>query len=209
MLCFVYGRDPKNFQQDTVLQHLRMYGARDLDDMAVTRFHTTEKIYRALARMNKLDEELRQWFVEGRDKTDLGAVFVGYDKNIKPCAKSKYQISNTLTLKPSQRVVPTGMWTGTKTETAKTMREIDNLIKNAPHFKKADKDGIFEIDKPMVQEILKKIETTYVYDKDHDNLDHKNDMKELMCALERLRVDEHYTVKRVLKYREKLDTADE
>ena len=28
MLCFFYGRNPKNFQQDTVLQHARMYGAR-------------------------------------------------------------------------------------------------------------------------------------------------------------------------------------
>ena len=184
MLCFVYGRDPRKFQQDTVLQHSRMYGARDLDDMAVTRFHTTEKIYRALDRMNELDQQLRDWFVEGRDKTELGAVFVGYDKDIKPCAKSKYQVSNTLTLKPGQRVLPTGMWTGSKSATAKTMREIDNMITNAPHFKKADKDGIFEIDKTLVQEILKKIETTYVYDKEHDNIDHKNDMKELLCALD-------------------------
>lgn len=28
ILCFFYGRNPKNFQQDTVLQHARMYGAR-------------------------------------------------------------------------------------------------------------------------------------------------------------------------------------
>lgn len=38
MLCFFYGRNPKKFQQDTVLQHARMYGARDKKDMAVTRF---------------------------------------------------------------------------------------------------------------------------------------------------------------------------
>ena len=36
MLCFFYGRNPKNFQQDTVLQHARMYGARAKEDMAVT-----------------------------------------------------------------------------------------------------------------------------------------------------------------------------
>ena len=41
MLCFFYGRNPKSFQQDTVLQHARMYGARSKEDMAVTRLHKT------------------------------------------------------------------------------------------------------------------------------------------------------------------------
>ena len=44
MLCFFYGRNPSNFQQDTVLQHARMYGARSKEDMAVTRLHTTSRI---------------------------------------------------------------------------------------------------------------------------------------------------------------------
>ena len=85
MLCFFYGRDPKNFQQDTVLQHARMYGARSMEDMAVMRLHTTPLIYKILVRMNELDEQLRQWFIEGKDKLEPNAVFVGYDKNIKPC----------------------------------------------------------------------------------------------------------------------------
>lgn len=89
MLCFFYGRDPKNFQQDTVLQHARMYGARSKEDMAVMRLHTTPLIYRILVRMNELDEQLRRWFIEGKDKQEPNAVFVGYDKNIKPCASAR------------------------------------------------------------------------------------------------------------------------
>ena len=42
MLCFFYGRNPDKFQMDTVLQHARMYGARSKEDMACTRFFTTE-----------------------------------------------------------------------------------------------------------------------------------------------------------------------
>jgi hypothetical protein len=37
LLGFYYGRSPKKMQQDTVLQHARMYGARPRQDLAVTR----------------------------------------------------------------------------------------------------------------------------------------------------------------------------
>ena len=108
MLCFFYGRDPKNFQQDTVLQHARMYGARSMEDMAVMRLHTTPLIYKILVRMNELDEQLRQWFIEGKDKLEPNAVFVGYDKNIKPCSSTKIKVSNALMLKPQKRILPVG-----------------------------------------------------------------------------------------------------
>ena len=71
MLCFFYGRNPKNFQQDTVLQHARMYGARAKEDMAVTRLHTTDLIHKILVRMNELDNQLREGFIAGKDKADV------------------------------------------------------------------------------------------------------------------------------------------
>ena len=37
LIAFYYGRNPKRFQQDTVLQHSRMYGARSMADLTVTR----------------------------------------------------------------------------------------------------------------------------------------------------------------------------
>ena len=184
MLCFFYGRDPKNFQQDTVLQHARMYGARSMEDMAVMRLHTTPLIYKILVRMNELDEQLRQWFIEGKDKLEPNAVFVGYDKNIKPCSSTKIKVSNALMLKPQKRILPVGFWTGGKTATKKAMEQIEKLITTSPNYHKQDANGLFEIDKETVVEIINLIETTYVYDDKFYNKDRKNDIKELLCALE-------------------------
>ena len=184
MLCFFYGRDPKNFQQDTVLQHARMYGARSMEDMAVMRLHTTPLIYKILVRMNELDEQLRQWFIEGKDKNEPNAVFVGFDKNINPCSSSKIKVSNALMLKPQKRILPVGFWTGGKTATKKTMEQIEKLITTSANYNNQDVYGIFEIDKATVVEIIKLIETTYVYDDKFYNKDRKNDIKELLCALE-------------------------
>lgn len=186
MLCFFYGRNPKNFQQDTVLQHARMYGARAKEDMAVTRLHTTDLIHKILVRMNELDNQLREWFIAGKDKADVNAVFLGYDKNIKPCAMQKIKASNALTLKPQIRMLPVGFWTGGKTATSKTLQKIDELIEYAPSFAHKDDNGFFEMDKNRVVEILKLVESMYVFDDKPsiNNLDHKNDVQEMLCALE-------------------------
>lgn len=186
MLCFFYGRNPKNFQQDTVLQHARMYGARAKEDMAVTRLHTTDLIHKILVRMNELDNQLREWFIAGKDKADVNAVFLGYDKNIKPCAMQKIKASNALTLKPQIRMLPVGFWTGGKTATSKSLQKIDELIESAPGFAHKDDNGFFEMDKNRVVEILKLVESMYVFDDKPsiNNLDHKNDVQEMLCALE-------------------------
>lgn len=184
MLCFFYGRDPKGFQQDTVLQHARMYGARSKEDMAVTRFHTTQHLYKILVRMNELDNQLREWFIEGKDKEEPNAVFVGFDKEIKPCAMQKIKVSNALTIKKQKTMYPIGFWTGGKTAIGKTVQDIDTLITNAPGYAGDDGEAFFEMDKDLAFEILKKIETTYVYDKKYFNEDYKNDIRELMCGLQ-------------------------
>lgn len=184
MLCFFYGRNPKNFQQDTVLQHARMYGARSKEDMAVMRLHTTDHIYKILVRMNELDDQLREWFIEGKDKSEPNAVFVGYDKNIKPCSTSKIKVSNALMLKPQKIILPVGFWTGGKTATEKTIKKIRNLITTAPNYKNQDENGFFLMDKTTVVEIINLIETTYVYEDKHFNKERKNDIKEMLCAIE-------------------------
>ena len=189
MLCFFYGRDPGNFQQDTVLQHARMYGARSKEDMAVTRLHTTAKIYKILTRMNELDNQLREWFIAGKDQTEPNAAFIGYDKNIKPCASQKIKASNTITLKKQVRLLPVGFWTGGRTAIGKTVEKIDRLIESSPKYEYKDDKGFFEIDKERVIEILKLIESTYVYFNDKSkgnlyNIERKNDIKEMLCALE-------------------------
>jgi len=184
MLCFFYGRNPNGFQTDTVLQHARMYGARSKEDMAVMRLHTTDKIYNVLKRMNDLDDQLRQWFIEGKDQLEPNAVFVGFTKDIKPCASQKYKASNALILKPQHTMVPVGFWTGTQDMIGKTVSQIESLIENSPNYGKKDEDGFFEMTKDEVADILKLILTTYTYSNTLRNIDHKNDIKEMLCALE-------------------------
>jgi len=58
LIGFYYGRRPNKFQQDTVLQHSRMYGYRR-KDLAVTRFYTTNYIRSAMFEMEEFDSALR------------------------------------------------------------------------------------------------------------------------------------------------------
>lgn len=163
MLCFFYGRNPKKFQQDTVLQHARMYGARDKKDMAVTRFYTTQFIYSILSKMNEIDNQLREWFVNNVNDPlqDPSAVFIGYDKDIKPCSDQKIKIANTMVLKKQTRIVPKGFQTGPKSSISKTVQKIDSIIKGCSTYKPND---FFEIDKNLASQIISLIRSTYIYD---------------------------------------------
>lgn len=163
MLAFFYGRDAKSKQQDTVLQHARMYGNRSKEDMAVTRFYTTNNIYFALVRINELDNQLRDWFESSVTKgTDPSAVFVGYDSKmgIRPCASNKLTISDTLTIKPGKRVLPIGFQTLSNSEIKGTIKKIDEIL-NRPEYKNRDQDGFFEIGKAEVLIILELINKTF------------------------------------------------
>ena len=184
MLCFFYGRDPKKFQQDTVLQHARFYGARDLEDMAVTRLYTTDAIYSALRRMHDLDERLRQWFLDGMDNPANIVTCIGFDKDIKPCAMSKIRPSKVVTISEQKRFLPIAMNTGSKTDISKTVKEIHNLIVTAPEYNNQDQDGFFEMDVQRAMRILELIEKTYRYnDTRTPNQNHKGDMKEVASIL--------------------------
>ncbi len=188
MLCFFYGRDPK--QQDTVLQHARFYGARDAEDMAVSRLHTSQEIYKILAKMNELDNQLRQWFIDGNDKEGSEAIFVGYNKKFSPCAPSKVKISQSQLIRGGKRFLPVGFWTGTRKEISATVEEISKKIAACHGFANPDADGFFEMNLDEARKILELIQSTYRFDHDkHHNMDHKNDMRELIAAL-------HYCVKK-------------
>lgn len=183
LLCFFYGRNPSTFQQDTVLQHARMFGARSLEDMSVTRFHTTPRIYMAFQKMCEMDEELRQRIISSK-KTgeDIGPIFVGFNKDIKPCAPSKIMASEMCSIKPHQRILPVGFMAGYKTHIEKTIKEIDAILTSPSII--TDRNGFFAMDKSTVVDILKKIEKTYIYSQYYENEDFKNDMTEMLCALE-------------------------
>lgn len=168
MLCFFYGRTPRTFQQDAVLQHARMFGARDKEDMAVSMFHTSNLIYGIMSRMNELDEQLRQSFVSSSDKS-VDFVFVGLDNRIKPCSSQKIKVSNTLVVRPNLRILPIGFQTGPKSTIGKTIQEIRQTIEALPAYANRDVNGFFDIDKDLAIDIVRKIRSTYIYDREIDN----------------------------------------
>lgn len=148
MIGFFYGRNPKSFQQDTVLQHSRMYGARSRDDLPVTRFYTTERIYEIMKSIHEFDTALREEIEKFGD--DAGVVFIERDlqNRVRACSPNKILISRTTTLKPYKRLLPIGFQTGYNSHIQQDVRAIDGLL---PHGEPTDP---FLIDLAQAHEIV-------------------------------------------------------
>jgi len=110
LIGFYYGRRPNRSQQDTVMQHSRMYGYRR-SELAVTRFYTSARLRHTMSQMEEFDSALRQAIEAGGD----GAVqFIrkAKDNSIIPCSPNKILISSIQTLRPHKRILPIGFQTG-------------------------------------------------------------------------------------------------
>ncbi len=188
MLCFFYGRDPKKFQMDTVLQHARMYGARKKEDMACTRFFTTKEIYDVLKSINNIDHMMYDYLKAHRDTLrtdDFTSMVIGYDKRVKATAQNKYTPANTKVLKPHQRILPVGFQTGKPQEIKAAIDKIDSIIASCPNYKKVtNKDPFFLMDYDRVVEIVHLMTSTYRYGEKYGNVDYEWDENEMLTALD-------------------------
>lgn len=188
MLCFFYGRDPRKFQMDTVLQHARMYGARDKEDMACTRFFTTEAIYDVLKTINSIDSMMYDYLKGHRTSVqsdDFTSMVIGYDSRIKASAQNKYTPANTKVIKGHQRILPVGFQTGEANEIESTIDAIDNLVKSCPGFYKiTDDNPFFEMDYEMAVDIINKISSTLRYGEEYENKDYEWDANEMLTTLD-------------------------
>ncbi|MGH7194247.1 MAG: Z1 domain-containing protein, partial [Candidatus Saccharimonadales bacterium] len=128
LIGFYYGRNPNTFQQDTVLQHSRMYGVRPKEDLTVTRFYTTAAIYSVMQTIHEFDAALRAAFETGGQ--EAGVVFLRTDSGnrIVPCSPNKILLSSTTTLRPKKRLLPIGFQTKGKSVTQAAVRRIDDLL---------------------------------------------------------------------------------
>ena len=164
LIGFYYGRNPQKFQQDTVLQHSRMYGARPLDDVAVTRFYTTRRIYDTMESMHEFDTELRRAFESGANDGEV--VFIQKDPQNKiiPCNPNKILLSRVHMLKPGKRFLPIGFQTIPKSYLKPKMAKIDSLIAelraNAKKTSSND-SNCFLVKKQDAQKILEMVYETY------------------------------------------------
>ncbi|KGX87599.1 hypothetical protein N784_15235 [Pontibacillus litoralis JSM 072002] len=129
LIGFYYGRNPRTFQQDTVLQHSRMYGYRSFADLTVTRFYTTQSIFQVMKQIHEFDTALRDAFELGGH--NAGVVFIRKDEQdrIIPCSPNKLLLSKTTTLKPYKRLLPIGFQTGYQTYIKKSVGEIDRKLR--------------------------------------------------------------------------------
>lgn len=157
LIGFYYGRNPNKFQQDTVMQHSRMYGYRPIEDLAVTRFYTTMRIYDAMKKMHEFDTALREAFEKGSQNN--GVVFIQKDteNNIVPCSPNKLLLSQTTTLKPFKRLLPVGFQTGYKTYISPIVDEIDRII----HSTSEGTEEPFLLDLDTAVKIIKLIKDTH------------------------------------------------
>jgi hypothetical protein len=163
LIGFYYGRNPKKFQQDTVLQHSRMYGFRPVEDRAVTRFYTAPHIHRAMQRMHEADAALRDRIeTNGGDKL---VHFIELDDTgrIVPCGNQKILASNITTLRSSRRILPVGFQTDYRTRLLPITESIDALLKSAGPFPNDGEAPIpYEVTLQVVFNIIDKLGPTFV-----------------------------------------------
>lgn len=167
LLGFFYGRNPKTIQQDTVLQHSRMYGARPVENMLVTRLYTTARLRQAMKKMHDFDSALRIALEQGQYKN--GVVFLEKDitGEIKPCSPNKILISHTTTLTPHKRYLPIGFEVKSKTKLAQIIPKIDsfiydNIIKSSLH------PNAYEMNLKAATGLLQQISDSYENEKNED-----------------------------------------
>jgi hypothetical protein len=128
LIGFYYGRNPKKFQQDTVLQHSRMYGARSTADLAVTRFFAPLHIYKIMRKINDFDSALRGALADRSHKR--GVYFVQRDPSgiLIPCAPNKLMFSQITSLRPGQRLLPIGFNSLAPTAGSSLLKRLDRQI---------------------------------------------------------------------------------
>lgn len=168
LIGFFYGRNPNTFQQDTVLQHSRMYGARGSKDMAVTRLYTSNRIYNALLSMHEFDSALRDAFENGIHNGDDSVVFVERDAQgvIRPCAPNKILITSTHAIRPHSRFLPVGIQTRARTHIQNTVAEIDRILYDVSG---GDFSQPFLLNINVAYQLIDLISSTFEFEDRHDN----------------------------------------
>ncbi|HLL05284.1 MAG TPA: Z1 domain-containing protein [Myxococcaceae bacterium] len=128
LIGFYYGRSPKRFQQDTVLQHSRMYGARSMADLSVTRFYAPRHVYQVMRNIHLFDAALREAFESGAH--DCGVYFIQKSSNnvVVPCSPNKLLFSDVTSIRPGRRILSIGFQTVAKSVGTKRLSSLDKRI---------------------------------------------------------------------------------
>lgn len=160
LIAFYYGRNPRTMQADTVLQHSRMYGNRNRDDLAATRLYTSRAVFDRLYTINAFENALRKAFENGAH--DQGVVFIQTDgeNRVRPCAPNKVLLSNVVSVSPETMLLPSNFDITGGTRMMQIQRKLDQLIK--PEW--CDSGQFIPVDRQVAQDIINTIQGSMKFD---------------------------------------------
>jgi Z1 domain-containing protein len=131
VIGFFYGRRPTVSQQDTVLQHCRMYGYRPIEDLAVTRFYTTAGIYASMRMIHEFDKALRTEIEAGRQPEGVYFLRADAQGRVRPCGPQKVLASHVETIVAGSQklLLPLGFDVRGDTEGQRATNWIDTKLR--------------------------------------------------------------------------------
>ena len=160
MIGFYDGKNPKTMQQDTVLQHSRMFGYRK-HLLPVTRFYTTERIYSNMEKITEIDIALREEIESKRQGN--GVYFITKkDQDIRPCSPDKIRVSDIVLLQGYRRLLPVGFSPVCKTIYDKVNKNIKGMLDEGENI--GENTYLFKT--KQVEELISEVYKTFKEDEE-------------------------------------------
>lgn len=160
LLTFYYGRNPKQMQADTVLQHSRMYGNREWKDLVVTRFFTSRAVYDRLRTINSVENTFRNAFKRGVNRKGIAFIMKDSTHQVRACAPNKVALSDMISVEPDGMLLPSGFDTRGGSHMAMVQAKLDKLIN--PEWR--DTGNFVSVEPRIAVDIINAIEMSLEFD---------------------------------------------
>jgi hypothetical protein len=183
LISFFYGRSPKTFQQDTVLQHCRMFGSRYRPEVAVTRFYTTERILGVLREMHINDTILRDRIEEfGVDDKVLQMLQSTSSGQVKFCSFDKIRASRIRVINGESKLWPRGFTLKSPDALEFHTQKVENLLDT--HGIDPGNNGQVLVDAEYAIKILKDLSKSFQgFAPQYENTWNESEISQLISQL--------------------------